>query len=306
MSLIQSRAPEHSSKYAVSADSHCRKIDLRYKKEDSSKYTVLLVLRAAFHPQTTQEVISYSSWIESYKEINCDIVGIVKDSYESIHEWVMAPESEGGLANSQEFPIISDKAFPGLVSQLGVKTLESYGDNAIIIVDPVGKIRYWAAFPPDVGRGETLNIVASIREVDRNNGTVLTPADWMEGDPVIPNDRLGIDKFYRDNYGMNRGGFLEMIKSTFSNWFYNDESETETSESKKNEIGKVKSTEKDNDTPAEKIELVEDRMINDSESGTVKTDGKQDMLKTDEKGDNDTGSKDSTANNTKKENTMNS
>jgi hypothetical protein len=65
-------------------------------------------------------------------------------------------------------------------------------------------VRYFGTFRPDTERSveEVLRMVSAVREVDMARGGLFTPTDWELGQPIIPNTKAGVLKFYRERHGI--------------------------------------------------------------------------------------------------------
>jgi len=70
-----------------------------------------------------------------------------------------------------------------------------------IITDKKNKVRY-ASFHDSIVRSvkESLRVVAAIKMLDDAKGTVLAPADWVQGKPTIRNTKAGVKKYYKELY----------------------------------------------------------------------------------------------------------
>lgn len=70
---------------------------------------------------------------------------------------------------------------------------------------------------------ETLNSVIGLQEIDRAEGGLLLPADWLPGQPTIPNTRHGVDGFYaaregRDSSWSKGCSSLRSVLTGARNW----------------------------------------------------------------------------------------
>jgi len=172
----------------------------------SSSYHCLIVFRGAFEPISSYEIIDFSKNIFKFQDLNCRVMGLVRDSSRIVEEWMVKPLLEEEEKNFVSFPCISSpelgKENAGLIQALGVPLVEGSPIPTIVISDRKNKVRYCASFNPNIPRSveETLRVVAAIKMVDEAEGSALAPADWVSTQPVIKNSRSGILEYYKEKY----------------------------------------------------------------------------------------------------------
>ena len=54
----------------------------------SSTYTTIVVFVAAFDPLSTTELTDFSSAVDDFKTLDCELVGLTRDSSVAIKEWM--------------------------------------------------------------------------------------------------------------------------------------------------------------------------------------------------------------------------
>ena len=54
----------------------------------SSTYTTIVVFAAAFDPLSTTELTDFSSAVDDFKTLDCELVGLTRDSSVAIKEWM--------------------------------------------------------------------------------------------------------------------------------------------------------------------------------------------------------------------------
>ena len=55
----------------------------------SSTYTTIVVFAAAFDPLSTMELADFSSAIGDFDALDCELVGLARDSSVAIKEWML-------------------------------------------------------------------------------------------------------------------------------------------------------------------------------------------------------------------------
>ena len=174
--------------------------------EYSSSYHCFIVFRGAFEPISSYEIVDFSNSVFKFLDLNCKVMGLVRDSSRIVEEWMVKPLLEEKETNYVTFSCISSpelgKENAGLIQALGVPLVEGSPIPTIVISDRKNKVRYCASFNPNIPRSveETLRIVAAIKMVDEAEGSALAPADWVSTQPVIENSRSGILEYYKEKY----------------------------------------------------------------------------------------------------------
>ena len=189
----------------------------------SSSYHCLIVFRGAFEPISSNEILDFSKNVLKFQDMNCKVMGLVRDSSRIVEEWMVKPLLEEKEENIVTLSCISSpelgKENAGLIQALGVPLVDGFPIPTIIISDRNNKIRYFASFNPKIPRSveETLRVVAAIKMVDEAEGSVLAPADWMSPEPVIKNSRTGILEYYKEKYEVKNQetGLLVALKKLF-------------------------------------------------------------------------------------------
>ena len=188
-----------------------------------SSYLAIIVFPAAFDPLSTIELTDFSSAVNDFNALDCELVGLARDSSVAIKEWMLeVGECQCNLSyNCLHFLLsfeVGDCSVPvasaqglqsgGLIQSLGVPLANGYPIPAIIVTDKEDKVRYFATFQPGVQRSveETLRVVAAVKEVDEAKGELFTPADWVQGEPTIANTKAGVVQFYKERHGEEEEG----------------------------------------------------------------------------------------------------
>jgi len=198
-----SNPDDPSSTIIINPDGSKDKLDV---DRFSSSYHCLIVFRGAFEPISSNEIIDFSKNVFKFQDMNCKVMGLVRDSSRVVDEWMVNPLLEAKEENFVTFSCISSpelgKENAGLIQALGVPLVEGSPIPTIIISDRKNKVRYSASFNPNIPRSveETLRVVAAIKMVDEEEGYGLAPADWVSPQPVIKNTKTGILNYYKEKY----------------------------------------------------------------------------------------------------------
>ena len=153
----------------------------------AGKWFVLFSHPADFTPVCTTEFVAFQKRYDSFKELNCELIGLSVDqvfAHIKWEEWI-----KENLDVEIQFPIIADTG--SVAERLGL-VHPGKGTNtvrAVFVVDADGKIRIMLYYPQELGRNmdEILRVVKGMQISDKNK--VAMPANWpnneIVGDHVI-------------------------------------------------------------------------------------------------------------------------
>lgn len=161
------------------------------------KWLVLFTYDRDFTPVCTTELIALSKLYNNFKENNCDILCISKDSLPTHIAWVNDIAKNTGV--SIPFPVISDE-------NKSICNLYNFNDlNSVYIIDPRQRIRSTITYPKNIGRNvsEILRTVCAMQTTDTTSGQ--TPANWVPGLEIIES---------------NDNGYIELMDRLSSNAKY--------------------------------------------------------------------------------------
>lgn len=141
------------------------------------KWLIIFSYGHDFTPVCTTEIIALSKLYNNFKDKNCDIICMSKDTLPTHIAWSNDINRNTGL--SIPFPIVSDEC--GEISKMYNMTT----DNTVYIIDPKQIIRSTLTYPNNIGRNvsEILRSVCAMQETDLNNS--FTPANWIPGNEII-------------------------------------------------------------------------------------------------------------------------
>jgi len=170
---------------------------LRYKLSDyKGKWVILLFYPLDFTFVCPTEVLNFSSWVQEFTKLNCQIFGISVDSLYVHKAWVDTKREDGGLGGGLNFPLLSD---------LNKATAQNYGIltgsdgvalRGLFLISPEGIVMHATINNLSVGRstGEAMRVLKAFQFVSTHEGHVC-PADWEEGKDTMVADSDGMKKY---------------------------------------------------------------------------------------------------------------
>lgn len=140
---------------------------------------------ADFTPVCTTELGRTAQLEEEFKKRNVKVIAISVDPLEKHHDWIKDINETQNCKVS--FPIIADenKVVANLYDMIHPNASATFTVRSLFIVGPDKTIKLFIVYPASTGRNfvEVLRVIDSLQLT--SNFSVVTPADWKEGDDVI-------------------------------------------------------------------------------------------------------------------------
>ena len=149
------------------------------------KWLILFSHPADFTPVCTTEFMAFQNHFDTFKSMNCELLGLSIDSHYAHIAWIRSIKENFGM--EIQFPIIAD---------LSMEVAKSYGMiqsgasdtsavRATFLIDPDGILRAMVYYPMTNGRSidEFVRLLEALQTSDANG--VATPEGWKKGDKVI-------------------------------------------------------------------------------------------------------------------------
>lgn len=138
-----------------------------------------------FTPVCTTEIIAFAKANTYFEELNTKLLGLSVDSLPSHLAWLYDIYMKTGI--KVPFPIIADLG-GSIARRYGMISNDVNSNETVrnvFIIDDKGIIRLILVYPMNVGRciPEILRAVKALQIADKYG--VSTPANWVEGEPVI-------------------------------------------------------------------------------------------------------------------------
>lgn len=138
-----------------------------------------------FTPVCTSEFISLSQLYPEFVKRNVQLIGVSIDSNPAHLAWLYDILEFSGI--KIQFPLIADRNANIAIMYGMVNPDRIYEQSVrdVFIIDPNQRIRAILAYPATNGRNmyELLRLIDALQVSTEYD--VLTPADWMPGDPAL-------------------------------------------------------------------------------------------------------------------------
>ena len=178
------------------------------------KWLILFSHPADFTPVCTTEFIGFQKAADTFRGMNCELIGLSIDSLYSHLAWTQNIQEKFGVTIS--FPIIEDikmdvaRAYgmvhPGAADTQAVR--------ATFFIDPNGILRAMVYYPMSNGRSieEFVRLLQAMQTSDANQ--VATPEGWTPGcDVIVPPPKTAEAVAKRASEGYNTTDWYFSTKS---------------------------------------------------------------------------------------------
>jgi len=151
----------------------------------TGKWVVFFSHPGDFTPVCTTEFIAFAKYYPEFTRRNASLLGLSIDSTPSHLAWVYNIYKMTGI--QIPFPVVADRnmAIAKMYGMLPGDQNIPQTVRSVFIIDPEQKIRAILQYPMTNGRNipEILRLLDALQISDSDN--VVTPANWMPGQPVI-------------------------------------------------------------------------------------------------------------------------
>ena len=151
------------------------------------KWLVLFSHPADFTPVCTTEFIGFAKAADTFKAMNCELLGLSIDSIYSHLAWMQSIKNNFGVEIT--FPIIDDikMEVAQAYGMIHPGAADTQAVRATFFIDPEGKLRAMVYYPMSNGRSidEFVRLLQAMQTSDANK--IATPEGWTPGcDVIVP------------------------------------------------------------------------------------------------------------------------
>ncbi|QDU74687.1 putative peroxiredoxin [Bremerella volcania] len=192
--LVQQPAPDFSAE-AVMEDGSFKKISL---SDYRGKYVLLFFYPLDFTFVCPTEIIAFSEAIESFKQLNVQVLGCSIDSHFSHLAWRQTPRSQGGIGDIK-YPLVADLD-KTIAKNYDVLLPGGIALRGLFLIDKEGTVRHQVVNDLPLGRSveEALRMVQALQFFEANGE--VCPANWKEGARSIKASPEASKEFFEAEY----------------------------------------------------------------------------------------------------------
>lgn len=178
--LVTKPAPDFTAT-AVMPDNSFK---VNFKLSDlRGQYVLLFFYPLNFTFVCPSEILAFDKAVSTFRESNCQLLGISIDSHYSHLAWKNTPLQQGGIGNIQ-YPLISDLD-KSISESYGVLLDTGIALRGLFLLDKEGIIRHQLVNDLPLGRNvsEALRILHALQFTE-THGEVC-PANWQKGEEAM-------------------------------------------------------------------------------------------------------------------------
>ncbi|RCS41267.1 peroxiredoxin [Bremerella cremea] len=192
--LVTQPAPDFSAE-AVMEDGSFKKISL---SDYQGKYVLLFFYPLDFTFVCPTEIIAFSEAIESFKQLNVQVLGCSIDSHFSHLAWRQTPRSQGGIGEIK-YPLVADLD-KSIAKNYDVLLPGGIALRGLFLIDKDGVVRHQVVNDLPLGRSveEALRMVQALQFFEANGE--VCPANWKEGARSIKASPDASKEFFEAEY----------------------------------------------------------------------------------------------------------
>lgn len=151
----------------------------------NGKWLIMFSHPADFTPVCTTEFIGFAKAADTFKSMNCELLGLSIDSLFSHLAWTRNIQEKFGV--KIPFPIIEDikMEVANAYGMVHPGAADTQAVRATFFIDPNGVLRAMVYYPMSNGRSidEFVRLLQAMQTSDKN--AVATPEGWTPGSEVI-------------------------------------------------------------------------------------------------------------------------
>jgi len=188
--LVTQEAPDFTAD-AVMADNTFGQITLSSYR---GKYVVLFFYPLDFTFVCPSEIIAFNKKIDSFRQKNCEVIGVSVDSKFTHFAWKNTSVEDGGIGNIR-YPLVADLN-KNIARSYGILFNDAVALRGLFLVDTKGVIRHAVINDLPLGRSvdEALRMVDALQFVE-THGDQVCPANWKEGDDAMKPTAEGVASY---------------------------------------------------------------------------------------------------------------
>ena len=192
--LVTQPAPDFAAE-AVMEDGSFKKVSISDYK---GQYVLLFFYPLDFTFVCPTEIIAFSEAVESFKQLNVQVLGCSIDSHFSHLAWRQTPRSQGGIGEIK-YPLIADLD-KSIAKDYDVLLPGGIALRGLFLIDKDGVVRHQVVNDLPLGRSveEALRMVQALQFFEANGE--VCPANWKEGARSIKASPDASKEFFEAEY----------------------------------------------------------------------------------------------------------
>ena len=189
--LVGKQAPDFSATAVVNGD-----FKENFKMSDyRGKYVLFFFYPLDFTFVCPTELHAFQEKVDSFKKMNCEVIGCSVDSHYSHLAWLKTPKKDGGI-EGVNYPLVSDinktisRDYDVLIPHSGVALRGAF------LIDKKGMVRHQTINDLPLGRNisEFLRLVEALQFTEEHGE--VCPANWKKGEKTMKPNQSGLKGYF--------------------------------------------------------------------------------------------------------------
>jgi peroxiredoxin (alkyl hydroperoxide reductase subunit C) len=190
--LVGKKAPDFKATAVVNGDDF-KEVKL---SDYHGKYVVMFFYPLDFTFVCPTELHAFQEKLDTFKKLNCEVLGVSIDSHFSHMAWLNTPKTEGGI-KGVTYPVIADihktiaRDYDVLIPEAGVALRGTF------LIDKNGVVQQQTINNLPLGRNvdEMIRLLEALQYTE-THGEVC-PANWKKGETAMKATQDGLKTFFK-------------------------------------------------------------------------------------------------------------
>jgi len=174
--LVTKQAPDFTAQ-AVMPDNSMTELSLASYR---GKYVLLFFYPLDFTFVCPSEILAFDRAVATFKEKNCEVLGVSVDSQFSHYAWRNTPVNNGGIGNIK-FPLVADLD-KSISEKYGVLLPAGISLRGLFLIDKDGAVQHQLVNNLPLGRSvdEAIRLLDALQFTEKYGE--VCPANWKPGE----------------------------------------------------------------------------------------------------------------------------
>lgn len=190
--LVGKKAPDFKATAVVNG-SDFKEVKL---SDYQGKYVVMFFYPLDFTFVCPTELHAFQEKLDTFKKLNCEVLGVSIDSQFSHLAWLNTPRSEGGI-KGVTYPVIADihktisRDYDVLIPEAGIALRGTF------LIDKNGVVQQQTINNLPLGRSvdEMIRLLEALQYTE-THGEVC-PANWKKGETAMKANQEGLKSYFK-------------------------------------------------------------------------------------------------------------
>lgn len=190
--LVGKKAPDFKATAVVNG-SDFKEVKL---SDYQGKYVVMFFYPLDFTFVCPTELHAFQEKLDTFKKLNCEVLGVSIDSHFSHLAWLNTPRSEGGI-KGVTYPVIADihktisRDYDVLIPEAGIALRGTF------LIDKNGVVQQQTINNLPLGRSvdEMIRLLEALQYTE-THGEVC-PANWKKGETAMKATQEGLKSYFK-------------------------------------------------------------------------------------------------------------